>query len=96
MNENIVQIKGTKPVTFCLDTLAKAMYVAFSNNPVAKTVRKNMNLAVDYDKNGKLVGIEIIRLKHVSAVISKVLKDTEDILPSRYRKAVENLIPTGV
>jgi len=71
------------------------MYITFSNNPVAKTVRKNSSFSIDYDKDGKLVGIEIIRLKQVSAVISKVLKDAEDILPLQYRKAVENLIPAG-
>lgn len=90
---DMLQIKRSKPISFSLDTLARAMYITFSNNPIARTVRKNSSFAIDYDKDNKLVGIEIIRLKHVSATISKVLKDAESVLPPKCKEVVENLIP---
>jgi uncharacterized protein YuzE len=89
---NNLNLKTNKPITFCLDTFARAMYITFSNKPVTKTVRKDSSFSIDYDKDGNLVGIEIIRLRRVSAVIQKLLKDAETIIPSQVRKTVEDLI----
>ena len=94
MDKNIIHMRGNKPITFSLDTFARAMYITFSNNPVVKTVRKNSSFSLDYDKDNNLVGIEIIRLRHVSTAIQKVLKDAGHIIPLQFRKTVEGLIPS--
>jgi len=96
MNKNIIHMKENKAISFSLDTLARAVYITFSNNPIEKTVRKNSSFSLDYDKDGNLVGIEIIRLKHVSATFKKIIKDTEKIFPSSCKKIVENLIPSSL
>ena len=96
MSGNIIQMKGNKPISFSLDTLARAVYIAFSNNPITKTVRKNSSFSLDYDKNENLVGIEIIRLQKASVALKKVLKDTENILSPESKKVVENLMPSLV
>ena len=96
MRENIVHTQGKKPVSFSLDTLAKAAYIAFSNNPVTKTVRKDSSFFIDYDKDGNIVGFEIIRLKKVSATFKQVLHDAENSIPAQVRKAVEGYLqPLG-
>lgn len=92
MSKNIIHMKGNKPISFSLDTLAKAVYITFSNNQIAKTVRKNSSFSFDYDKDEKLVGIEIIRLQKASLALKKVLKDTEDILSPKSKRVVESLI----
>lgn len=93
MSRSAIHMKSNKPISLSLDTLARAIYITFSNNPVAKTIRKDPCLSFDYDDNNNLVGIEVIRLKQISATFKKILKDTENILPPECKKIVDNLIP---
>lgn len=79
------------PLSFSLDTLAKAIYITFSTNPVKKTVRKNSSLSIDYDKDGNMVGIEVIRIQKIKATIQKILKDTENSLPESAKRIVDSL-----
>lgn len=91
MNKNIFSIKN--PIAFfSFDTLARAIYIGLSNNKVARTVRENHSLFFDYDKNGKLVGIEIIRIQKANATIRKILKDAETNIPTSIRKTIHNCL----
>ncbi|MFH1996586.1 MAG: DUF2283 domain-containing protein [Candidatus Omnitrophota bacterium] len=92
MKDRIVSIQAGGAKFFSFDTMAKAIYIGFSNNPVEKTVRKNSSLFFDYDKNGKLVGIEIIRIKKSNITIKKILKDAERNLPATIRKTIDNYL----
>ncbi len=55
--------------SFSFDARARAMYIWFSNNKVTKTIRKNRSSFFDYDKKGKLVGIEVIKI-HMKNVVN--------------------------
>jgi len=90
MKEAIFYLKEKKPISFSLDTLAKSIYISFSTNPVVNTLRKNNSFSVDYDKDGEIVGIEVIRIKKAEATIKRILKDTENSLPSTCRKTINS------
>ena len=92
IERGVLHIETKKPVSFSLDTLAKAVYIGFSNNPVVKTLRKSSSLSYDYDKNGEMVGIEIIRIQKVNTTIKKILQDTEDNLPVSLRKTIDSYL----
>jgi len=95
MSKNILNIK--KPIAFfSFDTLARAIYIGLSTNKVAKTIREDQSLFFDYDKNGKLVGIEIIRIRKVNATIRKILKDAEANIPAPVRRNLDSYLqPLG-
>lgn len=92
MKEAILQFERNRPTSFLLDTLAKSIYITFSTKQIAKTVRKNSSLSIDYDKDGEIVGIEIIRIKKAQATFKRILKDAESYLPSASRRALDNYI----
>ncbi len=92
IKKEVLHIKTRKPVSFSLDTLAKAVYIGFSNDPVVKTLRKGSSLSYDYDKSGQLVGIEIIRIQKVNTTIKKILQDTEDSLSAPLRKTIDSYL----
>ena len=92
IKKEILHIETKKPVSFSLDTLAKAVYIGFSNDPVVKTLRKGNSLSYDYDKSGQLVGIEIIRIQKVNATIKKILQDTENNLSTPIRKTIDRYL----
>lgn len=80
------------PISISIDSVARSLYIAFSNNQVEKTIRKNNSFFIDYDKKGNIVGIEIIRLKKVEGIFKEVLKDTENKLPSSVSKTLEKYL----
>lgn len=95
MSKRIFNIKN--PIAFfSFDALAKAIYIGLSTNKVTKTVRENHSLFFDYDKDGKLVGIEIIRVQKANAAIRKILKDAEDNIPASIRRNIGSYLqPLG-
>lgn len=56
------------------DKIADALYISLSKSKVAKTVKLKDRLIVDVDKNGNVVGVEIL---DASSQISKSTKPTE-------------------
>lgn len=92
MKTDSVRMITNKPVSFSIDAVAKAVYIGFSNNAVAKTIRKGSSLSIDYAKDGAMVGIEIIRVRKINATITKILKDTEHDLPSSIRKRIDSYL----
>jgi len=97
MNKKAIRVEAQKPTSFSLDTVAKAVYIGFSSNSIEKTARKNNSLFIDYDKDGKMVGIEIIRIHKVKAAFKKVQKDIEKTIPDSIRKQISDYLqPLGV
>jgi len=56
------------------DTVADAVYMKVSSSPVSATTRLDDALVVDRDKNGNIVGFEILGASSQDALI-KSLKD---------------------
>lgn len=92
MKKGMIRIKSEKPISFSLDASARALYIAFSTEPVAETIRKNDSFHIDLNEKKEVVGIEILHLKKVQATIAQVLKGTENILPSAERKTLEKYL----
>ncbi len=42
------------------DKIANAVYIYLTNNKVEKTVKINDNFLLDVDKDGKVIGIEVL------------------------------------
>lgn len=86
-----------KPIEFfSFDTLARAIHIGLSTNKVTKTVHEDRSRFFDYDKNGKLVGIEIIRIQKANATIRKILKDAEVNIPAPIRRNLDSYLqPSG-
>lgn len=80
--ENQLKIKNPKGIS--IDNLARSIYVTLSNRKVAKTVKRSGNMLVDYDENGKVVGVEIICLKsaEIRLAVKKSLSDIRQIIPA--------------
>jgi len=92
MKKGMIRIKSEKPISFSLDASARALYIAFSTEPVAETVRKNDSFHIDLNEKREIVGIEILHLKKVQATIQQVLKDAESILPSSQKSTLEKYL----
>ncbi|MFH1867713.1 MAG: DUF2283 domain-containing protein [Candidatus Omnitrophota bacterium] len=88
MSTKEFRIEADNIVSFSIDTLARAIYIKYSNEPIAKTVRKDHSFFIDYDKNRKIVGIELIRLKKAQGVIRQVVKDANKVLSQKIRKEI--------
>jgi uncharacterized protein YuzE len=59
------------PPTIEIDPVAQAAYVRFSNRKVAKTKtlavqNRNINVAVDFDADSNVIGIEIVGVTEFS------------------------------
>ncbi len=92
MKRKTLNVSIGKPVSFSADAMAKAVYIGFSNNPVARTERKGSSFAIDYGKDGRVIGIEIIRVRRVNATITKLVKDAEHDLPTSVRKRLDSYL----
>ncbi len=80
--KNELKIKNPKAIS--IDSVAKSIYITLSNNKVSKTVEKNNNMVVDYDHNGKVVGVELICLKsaEIHTAVTKSFSDLRKIIPA--------------
>ncbi|MCK5706248.1 MAG: DUF2283 domain-containing protein [Candidatus Aureabacteria bacterium] len=97
MNKGIFQFKKEKPISISFDSVARALYITFSNNPIAKTIEENSSLFIDYDQDGKIVGIEIIRIAEarITKTLNSVLHDAEKNLPNSIKKTIETCLQTA-
>ena len=48
------------------DKKVDALYIEFKRSKSVKTLEKNDNVLVDFDKNGNVVGIEVLHYSKVS------------------------------
>jgi len=78
------RLKIKNPEGISIDNLAKSIYVTLTNNKITKTVRKNNNMIIDYDRNGGVVGVEIICLKsaEIRMAVEKSFSDIKGIIPA--------------
>lgn len=83
-----INIKSNKVIAFSLDALARTAYVRYSTEPVVKTERLNSSVIIDYDKQGEVVGIEIIRLTKAEGIIKEIIRDTSENLSKRVREEI--------
>jgi uncharacterized protein YuzE len=66
---HILIVTGNAPPTIEVDREAAAVYVRFKKAPVARTVTRpcpSMNIAIDLDAKGAVIGIEAVGLTEFS------------------------------
>ena len=82
MRVETLKVEASAIPTVEIDTAARAAYVRFSNEKVAKTIsddRPGVVVAIDLDAKGKVVGIELIGVRDFS--IETLLKGTRIKVP---------------
>lgn len=79
--KNRLNIKN--PIGISIDNLARSIYITMNNNKISRTVEKK-NMIIDYDHNGKIVGVEIICLKsaEIKMAVKMSLSDIRTIVPA--------------
>ena len=50
-----------------VDAEANALYLTFSEGAVAQSVHAGTDVVADYDANGKLMGIEVLKIPAANA-----------------------------
>ena len=76
-------LHGKTPISVSIDREARAIYFKLSDNEVSKTQRLNSSLSVDYDEDGEVVGVEIIRINNVSMLLKKAFQDISSGIPAK-------------
>ena len=71
------------PVSVSIDKEARAIYFKVSDKDVTKTERINSSVSVDYDENGEVVGVELIRINNISVLMKKTFKDISSAIPRK-------------
>jgi len=83
--------KKIKPISLSVDAEANAAYVTISSNKIAKTRRVNKTTSLDFDSKGRLVGIEMLRIKNTNKTIAKVMRDMGKNIPFMTMQTLEKL-----
>jgi uncharacterized protein YuzE len=63
------------------DPDADAMYIKFRNTEIARTKKVDNNTILDYDKNGGLVGVELLFVKESNPGLLRDFQ-VENLLPA--------------
>lgn|GEM_PF-1788502 len=74
-------LQGKTPISVSIDSEARAVYFKLSDEQVDRTERLNSSLSVDYDENGEIVGVEIIRVNEIGVMMKKAFKDISSHIP---------------
>ena len=61
------------------DKDANAFYVRISNEKTVKTIPYGNDNFIDIDKNGKIVGIEVLNNGKIPSVVSEIVQRTDEI-----------------
>jgi len=61
------------------DKDANAFYVRLSTNKVTKTIPYGSDNFIDVDKDGKIVGIEVLNTGKIPMVVGEIVRRTEEI-----------------
>ena len=85
MNQvNINELLNRKtPISVSIDSEARAIYFKLCDDEVSKTVRLNSSLSVDYDEDGEVIGVEIIRVTNVGVLLKKAFQDIASGIPPK-------------
>ena len=81
-------LKGKAPINVAIDKEARAIYFKVSDEDVARTVRTNESVSIDYGKDDEIVGVEIIRVNKIEVILKKALKDISSVIPSNILATV--------
>ena len=67
---------------FSVDAFARSLYITLSGHPIVRTEKKSDQMYVDYDKDGKIVGIEFIRVKsaQIKLAVQKSIKNINRVV----------------
>lgn len=76
-------LHGKTPTSVSIDREARAIYFKLSEKEVARTERLNNSLSVDYDEDGEVIGVEIIRITNVGALLKKAFHDISAAIPPK-------------
>lgn len=63
---------------FRYNSQANACYIKINDNQIIDTIPKSKDTFVDIDKDGKIVGIEIINVNNHSNIINSILFTDKD------------------
>ena len=63
------------------DTMADAVYLKVGTGKVAKTLEMQDRLMVDLDKDGRILGIEILEASHQEQFVESLKKNVEAGIP---------------
>ncbi len=74
-------LQGKTPISVSMDSEARAVYFKLTDEPVDKTERLNSSLSVDYDEDGEIVGVEIIRVNKIGMMLKRAFKDISSSIP---------------
>jgi len=74
-------VGGLTPNGVSYDKEAGAVYFTFSDAEINKTVRLSSSVTIDYDANGQIVGLEIIRVTKFAKVMQHTFKEMTTNLP---------------
>jgi len=88
-------VKSAGPPTVEVDTQAQAVYVRFKKAPVARTLTRpcdTMNIAVDLDSKGEVIGVEAIGMTEFS--IQAILKKASVSAPNADFSRARYVMPT--
>ena len=83
-----MNIKSDKIVSFSVDTVAKAVYIQYTNEPVDHTKRLDKSVNIDYDKNKNIVGLEVLGVKSGQTTIKQFIRKTENGFNKQVRKDI--------
>lgn len=76
--------------TFTFDPIAKAIYIKFSDDKIAETMEYSEDVNLDLDKDGDLVGVEILRVKRGSTFVLHI-KDAKKEIKHRFHVPLKPL-----
>ena len=65
---------------FTYDEVADALYIYFSRTKVTDTEELSTNVMADYDKDGNIVGIEILNLVKRNVDLNHLIRLNQDEL----------------
>lgn len=61
------------------DIDANAFYVRLSDEKIVKTIPHGKDNFIDIDKNGKIVGLEVLNNGEIPNVVTEIVRRTDEI-----------------
>ena len=69
------------------DKVADALYIIINSSEVKESENLNDNVIIDYDKEGKLIGIEILNFSKQDLDLNKMIKMSQDEIIAQVASA---------
>ena len=71
---NIIHV-DTNPIQITIDSEYNCWYFTFTHNKISKTIPFGEKAYIDFDKNDKVVGVELICVNKISPVLRQLVKE---------------------